>query len=134
MLRFYPHDQSGGQEWRWDKSIGGKILFYKAPDSFLSKVECLSSSKGTGTLQQVHRIQDSLGLSLQIASPKDKCPLFPCQGLVFGVKGCTWHSLKFCHSYSAVLCLLFSSGSPQAVGGKYLFKLLPNRPSGIVYQ
>ncbi|XP_078302790.1 uncharacterized protein LOC144616355 isoform X3 [Panthera onca] len=59
---------------------------------------------------------DCLDLIL-IASPKDQCPLFPCQGLVFGVKGCTWHSLKFCHSYSAVLCLLFSSGSPQAVGG-----------------
>ncbi|XP_078302785.1 uncharacterized protein LOC144616355 isoform X2 [Panthera onca] len=74
-----------------------------------SKIKLLRSSRW-----QVQSIK------LQARGPSEHWTLCDCLdlilGLVFGVKGCTWHSLKFCHSYSAVLCLLFSSGSPQAVG------------------
>lgn len=92
MLRLFPGYQSGGQERGWGKSLGGHMLLCKAPASFSSKVGRQWGSvfqQGNRTRLQAQRVQEYLGLSLQIAPPKNQDPLSPFWDFVFGVKGCT---------------------------------------------
>lgn len=68
------------------------MLLCKAPASFSSKVGRQWGSvfqQGNRTRLQAQRVQEYLGLSLQIAPPKNQDPLSPFWDFVFGVKGCT---------------------------------------------